>query len=268
MAGPRRARAQRLGAREREPLPRAAASRTPGEGGGAPHHLPPAARRPMAARALAASLLLRRRRGQWQGGAARSHALLTRCPGAAPRASASFRTAVLRRRPGAEGPVLLPSNSACSAVKALSKSETWMRHAAAERNRGGRAQSQRSGGWSSNTELIPHALSAALSSPERCTHISSGSSGPAWIFSETADTSRLQVTQHQEHDAAAADAPAQPAPSCHSDFFPKDSDPETPGPGAYDVDMGYQACLPSSPSITIQGVRRPKRHETGPFATL
>ncbi|XP_052523643.1 protein STPG3 [Tympanuchus pallidicinctus] len=43
---------------------------------------------------------------------------------------------------------------------------------------------------------------------------------------------------------------------------------ETPGPGAYDVDMGYQACLPSSPSITIQGVRRPKRHETGPFATL
>lgn len=73
MAGPRRARAQRLGAREREPLPRAAASRTPGEGGGAPHHLPPAARRPMAARALAASLLLRCRRGQWQGGAARSH---------------------------------------------------------------------------------------------------------------------------------------------------------------------------------------------------
>ncbi|XP_040541385.1 spidroin-1-like [Gallus gallus] len=73
MAGPGRARAQRLGAREREPLPRAAASRTPGEGGGAPHHLPPAARRPMAARALAASLLLRRRRGQWEGGAARGH---------------------------------------------------------------------------------------------------------------------------------------------------------------------------------------------------
>ncbi|XP_021269375.1 protein STPG3 isoform X1 [Numida meleagris] len=43
---------------------------------------------------------------------------------------------------------------------------------------------------------------------------------------------------------------------------------ETPGPGAYDVDRGYQACLPSSPSITIQGVRRPKRHETGPFTTF
>ncbi|XP_040541686.1 protein STPG3 isoform X3 [Gallus gallus] len=43
---------------------------------------------------------------------------------------------------------------------------------------------------------------------------------------------------------------------------------ETPGPGAYDVDRGYRACLPSSPSITIQGVRRPKRHETGPFTTF
>ncbi|XP_013038407.3 protein STPG3 [Anser cygnoides] len=43
---------------------------------------------------------------------------------------------------------------------------------------------------------------------------------------------------------------------------------ETPGPGAYDVERGYRACLPSSPSITIQGVRRPKRHETGPFTTL
>ncbi|KFU87136.1 hypothetical protein M959_02262, partial [Chaetura pelagica] len=42
----------------------------------------------------------------------------------------------------------------------------------------------------------------------------------------------------------------------------------TPGPGTYDVDSGYRACLPSSPSITIQGVRRPKRHETGPFLTL
>ncbi|EOA95682.1 hypothetical protein Anapl_04237, partial [Anas platyrhynchos] len=43
---------------------------------------------------------------------------------------------------------------------------------------------------------------------------------------------------------------------------------ETPGPGAYDVDSGYRACLPSSPSITIQGVRRPKRHDTGPFTTF
>ncbi|XP_072209016.1 protein STPG3 [Excalfactoria chinensis] len=43
---------------------------------------------------------------------------------------------------------------------------------------------------------------------------------------------------------------------------------ETPGPGAYDVDPGYRACLPSSPSITIQGVRRPKRHDLGPFTTF
>ncbi|XP_015734143.1 protein STPG3 [Coturnix japonica] len=43
---------------------------------------------------------------------------------------------------------------------------------------------------------------------------------------------------------------------------------ETPGPGAYDVDPGYRACLPSSRSITIQGVRRPKRHDIGPFTTF
>ncbi|KFW08310.1 hypothetical protein N326_03277, partial [Eurypyga helias] len=42
----------------------------------------------------------------------------------------------------------------------------------------------------------------------------------------------------------------------------------TPGPGAYDVERSYQACLPRSPSFTIQGIRRPKKHETGPFTTL
>ncbi|KFQ72120.1 hypothetical protein N335_07022, partial [Phaethon lepturus] len=42
----------------------------------------------------------------------------------------------------------------------------------------------------------------------------------------------------------------------------------TPGPGTYDIERGYRACLPRSPSITIQGIRRPKKHETGPFTTL
>ncbi|KAM6399903.1 protein STPG3 [Rhynochetos jubatus] len=42
----------------------------------------------------------------------------------------------------------------------------------------------------------------------------------------------------------------------------------TPGPGTYDVERGYRACLPCTPSITIQGIRRPKKHETGPFTTL
>ncbi|KFQ53338.1 hypothetical protein N334_12483, partial [Pelecanus crispus] len=41
-----------------------------------------------------------------------------------------------------------------------------------------------------------------------------------------------------------------------------------PGPGTYDVKRGYRACLPCSPSITIQGTRRPKKHETGLFTTL
>ncbi|XP_060540579.1 protein STPG3 [Pantherophis guttatus] len=43
---------------------------------------------------------------------------------------------------------------------------------------------------------------------------------------------------------------------------------ETPGPGAYNVDKGYNARLPKCPSFYIQGVRRPKKHETGPFSTL
>ncbi|KAH0615483.1 hypothetical protein JD844_004781 [Phrynosoma platyrhinos] len=43
---------------------------------------------------------------------------------------------------------------------------------------------------------------------------------------------------------------------------------DTPGPGAYNVDQGHTARLPSSPSFYIQGVRRPKKHETGPFSTL
>uniref|UniRef100_A0A674JKB4 Uncharacterized protein n=1 Tax=Terrapene triunguis TaxID=2587831 RepID=A0A674JKB4_9SAUR len=42
----------------------------------------------------------------------------------------------------------------------------------------------------------------------------------------------------------------------------------TPGPGLYDVEKGHIARLPSSPSVIIQGIRRPKRHETGPFTTL
>ncbi|KAK9392353.1 hypothetical protein NXF25_017197 [Crotalus adamanteus] len=42
----------------------------------------------------------------------------------------------------------------------------------------------------------------------------------------------------------------------------------TPGPGAYNVDKGYNARLPRCPGFYIQGVRRPKKHETGPFSTL
>ncbi|KAM3825644.1 protein STPG3 [Vipera latastei] len=42
----------------------------------------------------------------------------------------------------------------------------------------------------------------------------------------------------------------------------------TPGPGAYNVDKGYNARFPRCPGFYIQGVRRPKKHETGPFSTL
>ncbi|KFQ90750.1 hypothetical protein Y956_15888, partial [Nipponia nippon] len=41
-----------------------------------------------------------------------------------------------------------------------------------------------------------------------------------------------------------------------------------PGAGAYDVERGYGTCSPRSPSVVIQGFRRPKKHETGPLTTL
>ncbi|XP_069330958.1 protein STPG3 [Eulemur rufifrons] len=42
----------------------------------------------------------------------------------------------------------------------------------------------------------------------------------------------------------------------------------TPGPTAYHVEDCYNSRFPSAPGVVIQGVRRPKRHDTGPFCTL
>ncbi|XP_032759023.1 protein STPG3 [Rattus rattus] len=42
----------------------------------------------------------------------------------------------------------------------------------------------------------------------------------------------------------------------------------TPGPAAYSVEDCYNSRFPSPPGVVIQGVRRPKRHDTGPFCTL
>ncbi|XP_054973403.1 protein STPG3 isoform X1 [Pan paniscus] len=42
----------------------------------------------------------------------------------------------------------------------------------------------------------------------------------------------------------------------------------TPGPAAYHVEDCYNSRFPSVPGVVIQGVRRPKRHDTGPFCTL
>ncbi|XP_074066694.1 protein STPG3 [Macrotis lagotis] len=42
----------------------------------------------------------------------------------------------------------------------------------------------------------------------------------------------------------------------------------TPGPAAYYVEDSYNSRFPSAPGVLIQGERRPKRHETGPFCTL
>ncbi|XP_031807782.1 protein STPG3 isoform X4 [Sarcophilus harrisii] len=42
----------------------------------------------------------------------------------------------------------------------------------------------------------------------------------------------------------------------------------TPGPAAYYVEDSYNSRFPSTPGVLIQGERRPKRHETGPFCTL
>ncbi|XP_023083460.1 protein STPG3 isoform X2 [Piliocolobus tephrosceles] len=42
----------------------------------------------------------------------------------------------------------------------------------------------------------------------------------------------------------------------------------TPGPAAYHVEDCYNSRFPSVPGVVIQGVRRPKRHNTGPFCAL
>ncbi|XP_063100230.1 protein STPG3 isoform X2 [Cavia porcellus] len=42
----------------------------------------------------------------------------------------------------------------------------------------------------------------------------------------------------------------------------------TPGPATYDVEDCYDVRFPSAPRVVIQGVRRPKRHDTGPFCAL
>ncbi|XP_054583575.1 protein STPG3 [Eptesicus fuscus] len=42
----------------------------------------------------------------------------------------------------------------------------------------------------------------------------------------------------------------------------------SPGPAAYHVEDCYNARFPAAPGVVIQGVRRPKRHDTGPFCTL
>ncbi|XP_020837424.1 protein STPG3 isoform X3 [Phascolarctos cinereus] len=42
----------------------------------------------------------------------------------------------------------------------------------------------------------------------------------------------------------------------------------TPGPAAYYVEDSYNSRFLSAPGVLIQGERRPKRHETGPFCTL
>ncbi|XP_035878405.1 protein STPG3 [Phyllostomus discolor] len=46
------------------------------------------------------------------------------------------------------------------------------------------------------------------------------------------------------------------------------SSSHTPGPAAYYVEDCYNSRFPSAPGVVIQGVRRPKRHDTGPFCAL
>lgn len=57
-------------------------------------------------------------------------------------------------------------------------------------------------------------------------------------------------------EAARAELPASPSAA------------RSPGPAAYYVEDCYNSRFPSAPGVVIQGVRRPKRHDTGPFCTL
>ncbi|XP_054545029.1 protein STPG3 isoform X5 [Talpa occidentalis] len=44
--------------------------------------------------------------------------------------------------------------------------------------------------------------------------------------------------------------------------------PHTPGPAAYHVEHCFDSRFPAAPGVLIQGVRRPKRHDTGPFCAI
>ncbi|KAF6269234.1 sperm-tail PG-rich repeat containing 3 [Rhinolophus ferrumequinum] len=46
------------------------------------------------------------------------------------------------------------------------------------------------------------------------------------------------------------------------------SSSRNPGPATYYVEDCYNSRFPSIPGVVIQGERRPKRHDTGPFCTL
>uniref|UniRef100_A0A8D0PMQ3 Uncharacterized protein n=1 Tax=Sus scrofa TaxID=9823 RepID=A0A8D0PMQ3_PIG len=58
-----------------------------------------------------------------------------------------------------------------------------------------------------------------------------------------------------------------PSPPC-AGLLPSFYAACTPGPTAYDVEDRYSTRFPWAPRVVIQGVRRPKRHDTGPFCTL
>ncbi|KAG8518625.1 Protein STPG3 [Galemys pyrenaicus] len=42
----------------------------------------------------------------------------------------------------------------------------------------------------------------------------------------------------------------------------------TPGPAAYRVEDRFSSRFPTAPGVLIQGERRPKRHDTGPFCAV
>ncbi|XP_053312927.1 protein STPG3 [Spea bombifrons] len=42
----------------------------------------------------------------------------------------------------------------------------------------------------------------------------------------------------------------------------------TPGPGLYNIERGFKHTVSRAPMFPIIGVRRPKRHDLGPFTTL
>uniref|UniRef100_A0A8C7AY01 Protein STPG3 n=1 Tax=Neovison vison TaxID=452646 RepID=A0A8C7AY01_NEOVI len=46
------------------------------------------------------------------------------------------------------------------------------------------------------------------------------------------------------------------------------SSSRSPGPAAHHVEGCSNSRFPAAPGVVIQGVRRPKRHDTGPFCTL
>ncbi|XP_022357678.1 protein STPG3 isoform X2 [Enhydra lutris kenyoni] len=110
-----------------------------------------------------------------------------------------------------------------------------------------------------------------------------------WFQSESPFTQKADFSQEQKGPPQAPQGEKLPGPNTY-DIFPGCrlqnprppafsmsrspafaswlSSPRSSGPAAHHVEGCSKSRFPAAPGVVIQGVRRPKRHDTGPFCTL